>query len=92
MRSYETLVVVYQTTWCHIPKHCELLKTFFISPRKLPPSFFVGFGSDTIRISAGTSERFYVVLLSFPQGSIGITQRRCLMCQFASTLHSGYFA
>jgi len=92
MRSYETLVIVYETTRYHIPKHCDLLKTFFISPRKLPPSFFVGFGRDTFRISAGTSDKFYVVFLSFPQGSIGIIQGRCLICQLASTLYSDYFA
>ena len=71
MRSYETLVLVCQTTRHHIPKHCDFLEKIFFSPRKLPPSFIVGFGRDTIRISAGTRDMFYVVCLSSPREVLG---------------------
>lgn len=56
--------------------------------RNLPPNFTIGFGRDTFRISVGTRDRFYVVFLSFPQGSTGIVQGRYLNCQLASIPHS----
>jgi hypothetical protein len=88
MRSYETLVLVYETTRRHIPKHCDLLQPPPPQQRNLPPNFTIGFGRDTFRISVGTRDRFYVVFLSFPQGSTGIVQGRYLNCQLASIPHS----
>ena len=87
-RSYETLVIVYQTTWCHIAKHCDLLTTYFHRESCLQASLLdlveIRFES---RLEHVTVFPWFVVV---PAGKYWYSTRRYLICHLASTLQPGF--